>query len=168
MHTNYFILTFTDINYFHCIRIVELLKISESATKNIFGGYSSKRMKVSNLDAALNCGDTYMLLLWLDGMAHQFFILFSILNNLKVLPLHWRVISFFCFIHLLRGNATEYSWTCVKWLHLTWSPWFKWSVFKVRNFFSSLTPISDQDWISPNNFETTLSRQVMRIKKNVN
>lgn len=36
----------TDINYFHCIRIVELLKVSESATKNIFGGYSSKRMKV--------------------------------------------------------------------------------------------------------------------------
>ena len=63
MYTNYFILIFTDINYFHCIRIVELLKISESATKNIFGGYSSKRMKVSNLDAALNCGDTYMLLL---------------------------------------------------------------------------------------------------------
>ena len=63
MYTNYFILTFTDINYFHCIGIVELLKISESATKNIFGGYSSKRMKVSNLDAALNCGDTYMLLL---------------------------------------------------------------------------------------------------------
>jgi hypothetical protein len=28
---------------------VELLKISESATKNIFGGYSSKRMKVYTL-----------------------------------------------------------------------------------------------------------------------
>ncbi|XP_031556788.1 CDK5 regulatory subunit-associated protein 3-like [Actinia tenebrosa] len=33
------------INYFHCLRIVELLKVSESATKNIFGRYSSKRMK---------------------------------------------------------------------------------------------------------------------------
>lgn len=33
------------INYFHCERIVELLKISESATRNIFGRYSSKRMK---------------------------------------------------------------------------------------------------------------------------
>ncbi|XP_068756720.1 CDK5 regulatory subunit-associated protein 3-like isoform X6 [Montipora capricornis] len=33
------------INYFHCVRIVELLKVSESASKNIFGGYSSKRMK---------------------------------------------------------------------------------------------------------------------------
>ncbi|XP_028399693.1 CDK5 regulatory subunit-associated protein 3-like [Dendronephthya gigantea] len=33
------------INYFHCVRIVELLKVSESATKNIFGRYSSKRMK---------------------------------------------------------------------------------------------------------------------------
>lgn len=39
------LLSGTYINYFHCIRIVELLKISESATKNIFGGYSSKRMK---------------------------------------------------------------------------------------------------------------------------
>ncbi|XP_046846855.1 CDK5 regulatory subunit-associated protein 3-like [Xenia sp. Carnegie-2017] len=33
------------INYFHCVRIVELLEISESASKNIFGRYSSKRMK---------------------------------------------------------------------------------------------------------------------------
>ena len=48
---------FLDINYFHCIRIVELLKVSESATKNIFGGYSSKRMKV-------NCISLWMLLHW--------------------------------------------------------------------------------------------------------
>ena len=41
-----FCFIFLDINYFHCLRIVELLKISEHATKNIFGGYSSKRMKV--------------------------------------------------------------------------------------------------------------------------
>ncbi|KJE96583.1 hypothetical protein CAOG_06886 [Capsaspora owczarzaki ATCC 30864] len=33
------------INYFHCVRIVELLKVSESGSKNIFGQYSSKRMK---------------------------------------------------------------------------------------------------------------------------
>ncbi|KAJ7381249.1 CDK5 regulatory subunit associated protein 3 [Desmophyllum pertusum] len=39
------LLSGTYINYFHCIRIVELLKVSESATKNIFGGYSSQRMK---------------------------------------------------------------------------------------------------------------------------
>ncbi|XP_033099951.1 CDK5 regulatory subunit-associated protein 3-like [Anneissia japonica] len=35
----------TYINYFHCKRIVELLKVSESNTKNIFGRYSSQRMK---------------------------------------------------------------------------------------------------------------------------
>lgn len=35
----------TYINYFHCLRIVELLKETESSTKNIFGQYSSKRMK---------------------------------------------------------------------------------------------------------------------------
>ncbi|CAH1774392.1 unnamed protein product [Owenia fusiformis] len=35
----------TYINYFHCIRIVELLRETEKASKNIFGGYSSKRMK---------------------------------------------------------------------------------------------------------------------------
>ncbi|XP_071942675.1 CDK5 regulatory subunit-associated protein 3-like [Antedon mediterranea] len=35
----------TYINYFHCKKIVELLKVSESNTKNIFGRYSSQRMK---------------------------------------------------------------------------------------------------------------------------
>lgn len=37
-----------DINYFHCLRILELLKVSESGSKNIFGYYSSQRMKVSS------------------------------------------------------------------------------------------------------------------------
>ncbi|XP_035695000.1 CDK5 regulatory subunit-associated protein 3-like [Branchiostoma floridae] len=35
----------TYINYFHCMRIVELLKVSEANTKDIFGRYSSQRMK---------------------------------------------------------------------------------------------------------------------------
>ncbi|GIY80486.1 hypothetical protein CEXT_642151 [Caerostris extrusa] len=35
----------TYINFFHCQRIVELLKETESSTKNIFGKYSSQRMK---------------------------------------------------------------------------------------------------------------------------
>lgn len=35
----------TYINYFHCRRIVEILKETESSSKNIFGQYSSKRMK---------------------------------------------------------------------------------------------------------------------------
>eukprot|EP01135_Chromosphaera_perkinsii_P001541 Nk52_evm11s207 gene=Nk52_evmTU11s207 len=35
----------TYVNYFHCLRIVELLKESEKETKNIFGWYSSQRMK---------------------------------------------------------------------------------------------------------------------------
>ncbi len=38
--------SFSDINYFHCLRIVEILKDTESGTKNIFGRYSSTRMKV--------------------------------------------------------------------------------------------------------------------------
>ncbi|XP_077482809.1 CDK5 regulatory subunit-associated protein 3 isoform X1 [Stigmatopora argus] len=33
------------IHYFHCLRIVELLKGTEESTKNIFGKYSSQRMK---------------------------------------------------------------------------------------------------------------------------
>ncbi|XP_044300645.1 CDK5 regulatory subunit-associated protein 3 isoform X2 [Varanus komodoensis] len=33
------------IHYFHCLRIVELLKGTEASTKNIFGRYSSQRMK---------------------------------------------------------------------------------------------------------------------------
>ncbi|XP_054751949.2 CDK5 regulatory subunit-associated protein 3-like [Lytechinus pictus] len=39
------LLTGTYINYFHCLRIVELLKVSEESSKNIFGYYSSQRMK---------------------------------------------------------------------------------------------------------------------------
>ena len=34
-------------------------------------------------------------------------------------------------------------------------------------FVNPLTPMSDQDRISPNNINTISSRQVMRIKKNI-
>lgn len=44
MH-NFYLIIILDINYFHCLRIVELLKETESSTKNIFGTYSSQRMK---------------------------------------------------------------------------------------------------------------------------
>lgn len=37
----------TDLHYFHCLRIVEILKGTEASTKNLFGRYSSQRMKVS-------------------------------------------------------------------------------------------------------------------------
>uniref|UniRef100_H3AGD9 CDK5 regulatory subunit associated protein 3 n=1 Tax=Latimeria chalumnae TaxID=7897 RepID=H3AGD9_LATCH len=33
------------IHYFHCLRIIEVLKGTEASTKNIFGRYSSQRMK---------------------------------------------------------------------------------------------------------------------------
>uniref|UniRef100_A0AAX7VJW5 CDK5 regulatory subunit associated protein 3 n=1 Tax=Astatotilapia calliptera TaxID=8154 RepID=A0AAX7VJW5_ASTCA len=33
------------IHYFHCLRIVEILKGTEASSKNIFGRYSSQRMK---------------------------------------------------------------------------------------------------------------------------
>lgn len=33
------------IHYFHCLRILDLLKGTEASTKNIFGRYSSQRMK---------------------------------------------------------------------------------------------------------------------------
>ncbi len=35
----------SDLNYFHCRRIVEILKETEKDTKNIFGYYSSQRMQ---------------------------------------------------------------------------------------------------------------------------
>ena len=41
------LIIFADINYFHCLKIFELLKGTDDGAKNIFGGYSSKRMKVS-------------------------------------------------------------------------------------------------------------------------
>lgn len=37
--------SFLDINYFHCCRIVEILKETEADTKNLFGWYGSQRMK---------------------------------------------------------------------------------------------------------------------------
>ncbi|KFM13229.1 CDK5 regulatory subunit-associated protein 3, partial [Aptenodytes forsteri] len=33
------------LHYFHCLRIVEILKGTEASTKNLFGRYSSRRMK---------------------------------------------------------------------------------------------------------------------------
>lgn len=39
------LLSGTYINYFHCLKIIEILEKTEADTKNIFGGYSSKRMK---------------------------------------------------------------------------------------------------------------------------
>ena len=44
-----FCFVLADINYFHCQRIVALLKETEDGTKNIFGRYSSQRMKASHL-----------------------------------------------------------------------------------------------------------------------
>ncbi len=43
---NSYIVPFADIHYFHCLRIIEILKGTEVSTKNIFGRYSSQRMKV--------------------------------------------------------------------------------------------------------------------------
>ncbi|VDM75648.1 unnamed protein product [Strongylus vulgaris] len=38
-------LPFADINYFHCQRIIEILRETEKDTKNFLGFYSSQRMK---------------------------------------------------------------------------------------------------------------------------
>lgn len=35
----------SDIHYFHCLRIIEILKTTEADTKSMFGRYSSQRMK---------------------------------------------------------------------------------------------------------------------------
>lgn len=35
------------LHYFHCLRIVEILRGTEASTRNLFGRYSSQRMKVS-------------------------------------------------------------------------------------------------------------------------
>lgn len=61
---------FPDIHYFHCLRIVDLLKGTEASTKNIFGRYSSQRMKASVCEGVLGSeplgslggsgGDAYM------------------------------------------------------------------------------------------------------------
>jgi len=38
------LLSGANINYFHCLKIVEILKETEASTKNFFGGYGSQRM----------------------------------------------------------------------------------------------------------------------------
>lgn len=38
-------LIFTDIHYFHCVQIIEILKTTEADTKSVFGRYGSQRMK---------------------------------------------------------------------------------------------------------------------------
>jgi hypothetical protein len=42
---NCFCSLFLAIHYFNCVRIVEVLKETEKNSKNIFGMYSSQRMK---------------------------------------------------------------------------------------------------------------------------
>ena len=39
------LLTGSNINYFHCLKIVEILKETEKESKNFFGSYGSQRMK---------------------------------------------------------------------------------------------------------------------------
>ena len=41
----FYISTISGINYFHCREIVEILRETEKDTKNLFGHYSSQRMK---------------------------------------------------------------------------------------------------------------------------
>ena len=36
---------FSDINYFHCLKIIEILRETEAGSKNFFGSYGSQRMK---------------------------------------------------------------------------------------------------------------------------
>ena len=43
-----------------------------------------------------------------------------------------------------------------------------WNVFALLHNINPLTPISDQDRISPYNINTISTRKVMRIKKNIN
>ena len=41
-----YIFNVSDINYFHCKEIVDLLKETTDGSRNLFGRYSSQRMKV--------------------------------------------------------------------------------------------------------------------------
>ena len=45
---------------------------------------------------------------------------------------------------------------------------FNWPGFILRLFLNPLTPMSDQEIISPYSVNTISSRQVMRINKNIN
>ena len=40
---------FIGINYFHCLKVLELLKVAEGDQKSLFGQYTSQRVKVMSL-----------------------------------------------------------------------------------------------------------------------
>lgn len=42
---SHFPLIFVDIQYFHCLQIIDILKTTEADTKSVFGRYGSQRMK---------------------------------------------------------------------------------------------------------------------------
>ena len=41
---------FIGINYFHCLKVLELLKVAEGDQKSLFGQYTSQRVKVMSCD----------------------------------------------------------------------------------------------------------------------
>lgn len=53
-HVLFLFFSLIDIHYFHCLRIVEILKGTEASSKNIFGRYSSQRMKVRRFKQTLS------------------------------------------------------------------------------------------------------------------
>ena len=76
-----------------------------------------------------------------------------------------------------RGNketSKRFSLVAAKKKHNTWDffsfffPTLSFPVFMIFAGLIPYTPICDQDRISPYNINTISSRQVMRIKKNIN
>lgn len=65
---------FLDINYFHCLEIMRLLKLTEDNHKNIFGRYSSQRLKVKVEFLIFHATVLFMLV--------KFIILLSLFSNM--------------------------------------------------------------------------------------
>lgn len=45
------------INYFHCLKVLELLKVAEGDQKSLFGQYTSQRVKVMSRDVITSFDD---------------------------------------------------------------------------------------------------------------
>ena len=43
------------VNYFHCLKVLELLKVAEGSQKSLFGQYTSQRVKVMSCDVIMSC-----------------------------------------------------------------------------------------------------------------
>ena len=64
---SYCLLQIIGINYFHCLKVLELLKVAEGDQKSLFGQYTSQRVKVMSCDVITS----YLMMMHLIGVGRD-------------------------------------------------------------------------------------------------